>query len=349
VSVTCVVDHGSTYDATFGYENDNPGGEMVLIGDANNFSPGAQDRGQSQTFAAGTVDNAVTVKGIPISEDLTWTLAFVDTRTAVATADFQTKCSGPPIPPTNEPIGVFAACVTNNGSTYDATFGYLNENSNDVTVPIGPLNAVNPGPDDQGQPDTFSSGFVAAAFTVHGIPASTAVTWTVTVDGQVRVATATADFPTNCVDAPTHPEDDSGISKSVTPQTVVVGQRVRSKIRVFNNGSAVLTPFEAKDTFAGHGLRVLSVRSTLGRCRTRLLSGSTQVICSPRRLAPGQSMTITVTAQAVSPGTWDDAATIPTVPPTPTDPAPPAHDRTPKDNSSSASVHVISPAPTVTG
>jgi hypothetical protein len=67
VSVTCVLDHGSTYDATFGYENDNPGGEMVPVGDANNFSPGARDRGQPTTFAPGTVDDAVTVKGIPIS------------------------------------------------------------------------------------------------------------------------------------------------------------------------------------------------------------------------------------------------------------------------------------------
>ena len=350
VFVTCVVNHGSTYDAVFGYENDNPDAENIPVGDANNFSPPPEDRGQPTVFMTGTVTDAVTVEGIPDSVALTWTLAWTATNQAIATADLPVKCSQPPIPPTDQPIGVFAECVTNHGSTFDATFGYVNENAASVTVPIGARNSVSPGPADQGQPDTFVPGFVARAFTVHGISASTAATWTVIVDGQARVATVTASFPTQCLTDPIVPEDDAGISKSVAPQTVVVGQRVRFTLRVFNNGSLVLRHFDAKDKLAGRGLRVLSVRSTLGRCRTRRLARSSQVICSTGTLAPGQSATIHVVAQAISPGTWDDTATVPTTPtgptapPAPTIPAPP-RDRTPKDNIASAHVDVISPAP----
>jgi hypothetical protein len=356
VFVTCVVNHGSTYDAVFGYENDNLDAENIPVGDANNFSPPPANRGQPTVFMPGTVTDAVTVKGIPDSVALTWTLAWTITNKVTATADFPIQCSEPPIPPTSQPIGVFAECVTNHGSTYDATFGYVNENAASVTVPIGAGNSVSPGAADQGQPDTFVPGFVARAFTVQGINSSTAVTWRVVVDGQVRVATATASFPSQCLTDPSGPVDDAGVSKSVAPQTVVVGQRVGFTLRVFNNGSLVLRRFDAKDKLAGHGLRVLSVRRTLGRCRTMRLARSSQVVCSIGTLAPGQSVTIRVVAQAVLPGTWDDTATVPTTPtgpptapPAPTIPAP-ARDRTPKDNAAAAHVEVISPAPpAVTG
>jgi Domain of unknown function DUF11 len=136
----------------------------------------------------------------------------------------------------------------------------------------------------------------------------------VVVGGGVRVATANASFPQHCVVGPIDPVVDGGISKSVTPHTVTVGQRVAFKIRVFNNGSKVLTPSNALDSLAGHRLRVLSVRTTNGRCRTRVLSRSTRVSCSARTLAPGQAITINVAAQAVAPGTSSDTATLPGVP-----------------------------------
>jgi hypothetical protein len=367
VFVTCVVNHPSTstYDAVFGYETANADAETIPVGDANNFDPAPEDRGQPTMFSPGTVTNAVTVTGISDSVALTWTVAWTTTNKAIASADFQNKCSQPanlpiivPRPPTNQPIGIFAECVTNAGSTYDATFGYVNENGASVTVPIGPRNSVSPGPADQGQPDTFVPGFVARAFTVHGIGNSTTETWRVIVGGEARVATATASFPTQCVTDPTVPVDGAGIEKSVTPNTVMVGQQVRFTLRAFNDGSLVLRYFDAKDNMAGHGLRALSVRSTLGRCRARRLSRSSQVVCSTGTLAPGQAMTIHVVAQATSPGTWDDTATVPTTPtgppppgapPAPTVPAP-ALDRTPKDNVDAAHVTVISSAPpAVTG
>jgi Domain of unknown function DUF11 len=96
---------------------------------------------------------------------------------------------------------------------------------------------------------------------------------------------------------------------------------VAFKIRVFNNGSKVLTSSNALDSLAGHRLRVLSVRTTNGRCRTRVLARSTRVSCSARTLATDQAITINVAAQATTPGTSSDTATLPGV----------SRDRTPDD------------------
>jgi hypothetical protein len=89
-----------------------------------------------------------------------WTLAWLDTRSATATAGYEVRCEElpggglvPPQPPSPGPsptpplpVGVFVACVTNHGSRYDATFGYSSDNVGVLNVPIGPRNAVSPGP-----------------------------------------------------------------------------------------------------------------------------------------------------------------------------------------------------------
>lgn len=49
-------------------------------------------------------------------------------------------------------------CVTNNGSTFTARFGYLNPNFFDVVIPLGPNNRFSPAPEDRGQPTRFQPG-----------------------------------------------------------------------------------------------------------------------------------------------------------------------------------------------
>jgi uncharacterized repeat protein (TIGR01451 family) len=322
VFVTCVVNHGSTYDAVFGYENENADTEPIPVGEANGFSPGPVDRGQPHTFAPGRNEEAVTVTGIPSSEELTWTLVWTDTRSATASAAFETKCFEPPVPPLPPspppappappplPIGVFATCVTNHGSHYDATFGYVNENSDVVGIPIGSDNVVSPGPTGQGQPDTFHPGFLDAAFTVTGVSASHAIRWTVGFSGERRVATATAAFPDKCLTTPIHPAGDAAVSKTAAPRTVTVGQHVRFTIVVRNTGSAVLRPAEVTDTSPARQLQILSATSTHGRCGVTTAAGSHRVRCRARTLAPGQSLTIHITARAVASGSASDRATV---------------------------------------
>jgi uncharacterized repeat protein (TIGR01451 family) len=352
----CVVNHGSTYDAVFGYESQNVADVTIPVSPANSFSPGQQGRGQPAVFLPGVVERAFTVTGIPASEDLTWTVVSTFTDQAVATAGLERKCDGAPIPPPPEhptpepqpppapqppsprPVGIFATCVTHHGSTYSATFGYLNENVHPVTVPTGRDNAVIPGQANRGQPETFHPTFINAAFTVRGVPISQAISWRVVFEGRVRVATATASLQ-SCVTAPIGPVADASVSKTANPRTVSVGQRVRFTIVVRNNGSAVIRPVMVTDTLPAVQLSLTTATTTLGRCRVSTSAGSHRVQCSAQTLAPGQSFTVRITARALSAGSASDHATVAV-----------AADPTPDDNAANATVQIISRGPpSVTG
>ena len=87
-------------------------------------------------------------------------------------------------------IEVFVQCVTRNSGSYDATFGYENENATALTVPIGSDNYFSPPPIDRAQTSTFQPGKVQSAFTVKGIPSGTKLTWTVNSGGRSDTATA---------------------------------------------------------------------------------------------------------------------------------------------------------------
>lgn len=320
--VTCVVNHGATYDAIFGYQSTNDS-EEIPVGPTNRFSPGDEDRGQPTTFLTGVHDAAVVVKGIHSNIDLTWNVNWIRAVSTTATPDFEIKCEeagggtptpppGPPTPPTGPqplPIGVFATCVTHHGSHYDATFGYSNDNADVVSVPIGSDNAISPGTADQGQPDMFQPGFFDRVFTIHGVRTPRAVRWRVSFAGEVRVATATASLP-SCVTAPLDPVANAAVRKTATPHTVKVGNNVTFTIDVRNTGSKVLQPAAVTDTLPASQLRVLSATSTLGRCHVTTSGGSHRVRCSASALAPGQSFTIHVTARATAGGTASDHAAV---------------------------------------
>jgi len=72
------------------------------------------------------------------------------------------------------------------GSTRYALFGYFNRNTQEiVNVPVGPDNAVAPGPMDQGQPTRFFPGQHVGVFAI-AVPeagSKTEVTWTLAVNG----------------------------------------------------------------------------------------------------------------------------------------------------------------------
>jgi uncharacterized repeat protein (TIGR01451 family) len=340
VFVTCVTNHGSTYDAVFGYDNENADATIIPISDANSFSPPPVDRGQPTVFTPGRNEQAVTVTGIPADVDLTWTVAWVGTISAQATSAFETKCPDVPEPPPAGPLpspppralGIFATCVTKHGSRFDATFGYVNQNIGVVNIPIGERNAVSPGRAGRGQPEFFSAGFVSAAFTVRGIRNSRAVTWTVRFGNQVRVARATASLP-RCLTASVDPVARAAVRKTVRPRTVMVGERVRFTILTRNRGSEVLRPAVVRDTLVGGRLRILSARSGLGSCRVTRVAGSRRVRCSARRLAPGQAFIVRITARAVAPGVARDRARVSGLP----------------RSVARAAVRVLAPPPPVTG
>lgn len=81
--------------------------------------------------------------------------------------------------------------VTANGDgTYTATFGYMNQNSAGVNIPVGANNYFSPAPQDRGQTTTFLAGRQTSVFTVTMLPGETIV-WTLRgPDGRVRTCTA---------------------------------------------------------------------------------------------------------------------------------------------------------------
>jgi uncharacterized repeat protein (TIGR01451 family) len=201
--VTCVTNQGSTYSATFGYENEDTETATIPVGDLNHFSPGEANRGQPTMFHTGNEPEAVTVTGIAAGTRLTWSITSDQERWATATADFPTKCGDPP--PDLVPIGLFVTCVTNHADTYDAVFGYTNDNRSEQIVPLGRANTFFPAPGNRGQPTTFEPGTVRNAVTVRGIPNTTQLVWGV-FHVRARVAVPNPAIPQKCDEAPVPPE-----------------------------------------------------------------------------------------------------------------------------------------------
>ena len=235
VFVTCVTSRGATYDATFGYQNDNASTVTVAVGAANGFAPAPTDRGQVSRFLPGNVQQAFTVRGVPRATQLTWTVRHAGaSRSATASGTFERSCGEAPEPA--GPIGLFA-CVTPKGSTYDITFGYVNENPVAVSIPVGLANAVLPDPVDRGQPDVFVPGRVADAFTVKGVPAAGKVLWRVAHLG-TKLLVVSASHPVRCGGPTTTPAP--GVS-SLLPED---GKHVRRGLRLSQRR------FERRSAFA---------------------------------------------------------------------------------------------------
>jgi hypothetical protein len=195
VFVRCVTNRGSTYDASFGYQNDNEDLVEIAIGSRNRFLPTPQGRGQTTDFLPGNHQEAFTVTGIQSGALLAWAVTHAGaTRTATAASNFPEKCAEPE--PPSQPIGIFG-CVIDRGDTYDVVFGYENDNPVDISVQIGVANFVLPKPVNRGQPTLFSPGRHEDAFRVRGVPNDRLVAWSLSYRG-TRFATVSSTYPIRC-------------------------------------------------------------------------------------------------------------------------------------------------------
>ena len=186
---------GNSYDAVFGYQNDNQVAVRIPVGARNGFSPAPANRGQVSEFLPGHVEGAFRVLGIPKGTSLTWSVTFAGT-TVTTTADvaIDERCGEPP--EVVEPIGVFA-CVTSRGAAFDVTFGYLNPNPVAIDLPIGEENRFLPGRFDRGQPSVFLPGRVEDAFTVRGVSDTALLAWYVSFNGRSVVVVGDG-YPVRC-------------------------------------------------------------------------------------------------------------------------------------------------------
>jgi hypothetical protein len=107
-----------------------------------------------------------------------------------ATATFTTTAPKKAVRPVLE-------CVVKNGSgTYTARFGYQNDNTAAVTIPVGPNNKFTPSPQNRGQTTVFQPGRVRNAFSVV-FDGNNLVWYLKGPDGQGRTSTASR-YSTRC-------------------------------------------------------------------------------------------------------------------------------------------------------
>jgi uncharacterized repeat protein (TIGR01451 family) len=339
VFVTCVTNHGNTYDAIFGYENDNRAEQIIPVGLENAFAPSPGNRGQPTTFEPGTVRNAVAVTGIPNGSLIVWRVDHVGVRAAVANEFLTKKCDElpvplppdpTPVPPNPRPAesGLSATCVLRQGQTrtYDAVFGYANASEKAVTIPVGRQNLVTPRPIDRGQPSVFRPGIVLNAFAVRNVPRGRDLTWAVRLpNGEIRTTTVSARFPRNCITAPAHQTADLVLRKTVPGGEVFAGQRVTYTIDVANRGPNIALRVRIVDAVDPR-LELLSASSTRGRCTT---SGQ-RVLCTIAELPPGAITRVVVAVRPRSGGAIANVAAV-------------THSRrdpTPRNNVGRAVIHV---------
>ena len=90
--------------------------------------------------------------------------------------------------------------MTNRGSTYDAVFGYQNDNEDLVEIAVGSPIRFLPTPQGRGQTTDFLPGNHQEAFTVTGIQSGALLAWAVTNPGATRTATAASNFPEKCAE-----------------------------------------------------------------------------------------------------------------------------------------------------
>ena len=174
-----------------------------------------------------------------------------------------------------------------------------------MSVPVGRGNFVRPTPINRGQPTVFRPGVVLVAFTIRNIPRTRAVTWTVNVPGhQIRTATASAQFPRNCITAPAASSADLVLRKTVRGSAnVTAGDRVTYSIRVVNRGPNVALRVRVVDVVDPR-LVLLLAAANRGNCAT---SGR-RVTCTVRELPPGAALIVVVAVRAVGAGTAPNVA-----------------------------------------
>lgn len=92
--------------------------------------------------------------------------------------------------------GAFEGWFHNQDGSYSLLFGYYNRNQKqDVEIPVGPNNRIEPGGPDQGQPTHFLPGRQWGVFTVT-VPADfgkNKLTWTLNANGETMVVPASLD------------------------------------------------------------------------------------------------------------------------------------------------------------
>ena len=235
------------------------------------------------------------------------------TRFATVSSTSPIRCNGSESP---LPVEIAPLCIRRDGGTYTAVFSYANLSREDVIVPVGKNNHVDPAPGDRGQPAVFRAGIAPFAFSVRDVPVGRDVTWTVASAGQVDTARASADLGRDCSLVSIEGNADLDLTKVARPDSVDVGERIEYTITIHNAGTtSVFAPVVLDRPLDGR-IQRLSAATAAGRCRILGQSTSGQrVRCVLRDLADDESATIVVATRAREPGRTVNRATVLSLPP----------------------------------
>jgi hypothetical protein len=306
----CVVFKGSSPDvAIWGYDNPNAFAVTIPIGQTNGFSPAPADRGQPTVFDPGRLVGAFqTVMG---GATLTWKLG---AKTAVANSSSK-RCTATlelrkVTVPANDP-GVFNLLVNNrvlatggNGTTT----GALTVGVGEGTVSESAAKGTSLGDYDSAVECT-RNGKVEVS--VKGTQVDGAVT-----NGDVVVCTFTNTRkgtppnpnpnpnPTPTPTPPTPPSPEPGpppplgdllVTKTASPTTVALGEKITWTVTVTNNSSTAAADVDVlRASERSYRVKLISLTPSQGTC------SGTQ--CNLGRLAPGASATITAVGEGTQVG-----------------------------------------------
>jgi uncharacterized repeat protein (TIGR01451 family) len=250
---------------------------------------------------------------VPNDRLVVWSLSFRGTRFATVSSTYPIRCNGSEKP---RPVEIAPLCIRRDGGTYTAVFSYANLSREDVIVPIGKNNHIDPAPVDQGQPAVFRAGIVPFAFAVRDVPVGRDVTWTVASAGQVDTARASVDLGRDCSLVSIEGNADLDLTKVARPDSVDVGERIEYTITIHNAGTTpVFAPVMLDRPLDGR-VELLSAASAAGHCR--VLGHGTpaqRVRCVLRDVAADESATIVVAARALDAGRTVNRATVLSLPP----------------------------------
>ena len=190
IFVTCVDPGATTYTARFGTNNVNPTAVTIPIGRRQPLRPCAGEPGPGDAVRHRHDTDAVTVTGHPERHEprLAAERSHVDGELVVPDALHRGSTRSPRRPA----VRISGRCVVNGATTYEARFGYTNENSTTVSIPVGESNRFVPTPAGRGQTTLFAPGASSQAFAVTGIPNGTNLVWLVSHAGDTTTSTASA-------------------------------------------------------------------------------------------------------------------------------------------------------------
>jgi hypothetical protein len=197
VGVECItVNNDGKKTAYFSYNN-TTGAEVTVTtnasqGTLNEFATTGVTTPPPTLFKAGLSKGSVVV---PFTGDsLTWLVRAPKSSASRATASAATPVCAPVVPK--------AECRGYQNGVLTAQVGYVNGNSFEQQIPIGPSNGFTPGSVDRGQPNRFFAGTNKSVFQVALASTTDSLTWVVN-GSSVKIDNTLPVCDGECVDTPT--------------------------------------------------------------------------------------------------------------------------------------------------